>query len=85
MKAFRMRTKLPDSITTVEEAKMFLTELVNNNEEYHPEDDAMDVEWIMETVSQDEMMQLNKLMDDIYDLNAIDPCEFIIDLKSRYE
>lgn len=79
-----MRTKLPDSIKTVEEAKMFLAELVSNNEEYHPEDDAMEVEWIMAEVSQDERMQLNKLMDDIYDLNAIDPCEFIVDLKFKY-
>lgn len=39
-----MKTNLPAAITTIDEAKAFLTELHANGESYHPEDDAHDVE-----------------------------------------
>ena len=85
-----MKTKLPLSISTVDEAKTFLLELCKNNEQYHPEDDAHDLEWVtippanIPTI--EECDQLNKLMQDIYNLKGnenvhsmiIDPCEVIL-------
>ncbi len=82
-----MKTILPESITTVDEAKAFLTELVKNGEHFHPEDDATD--FLMFT--KDEGEKLNILMDQIYNLKGNDgrhsgemifcPCEFILDFK----
>lgn len=40
-----MKTDLNIEITTPEEAKNYLTELFKNDEIYHPEDSAFDVEW----------------------------------------
>jgi len=37
-----MKTTLPDSITTIDEAKKFLTDLHKNGESYNPEDNAKD-------------------------------------------
>lgn len=79
-----MKTKLPNQIKTVKEAKAFLTELIINDESYHPEDNANDV--FLGTIKNErgiltkaECDQLNKLMDDIYDLpNGFDPCRFIL-------
>lgn len=84
-----MKTKLPESISTVDEAKAFLLELHTNGESYHPEDDAHDIIWgSCEEPTPDECDQLNKLMDDIYSLPDIgtypnltfDPCGYFIDL-----
>lgn len=85
-----MKTKLPDSIKTVEEAKAFLTELHNNGESYHPEDDAVDIEWGegVEPPTAAEAFHLNSLMYDIYHLPGnigptpmeFDPCGFYLDL-----
>jgi hypothetical protein len=90
-----MKTKLPDQIKTVKEAEAFLTDLLINNESYHPEDDANDIDWCTIENENDiptkaECDQLNKLMDDIYDLPentygrkyvdlGFDPCGFILD------
>jgi hypothetical protein len=80
-----MKTKLPNSISTVEEAKVFLAELVENNEEYHPEDDATKVYFDYlpkeDRPTQNECLLLNRLMDDIYKLTEpFDPCEYILQL-----
>jgi len=83
-----MKIVLPQSITTVEEAKVFLTELQKNNEAFHPEHSALDVDWTF-NITAEEMMQLDKLMEDIYNLPGndgrhvdlvFDPCEFLNDL-----
>lgn len=87
-----MRTKLPTSIQTIDQAKTFLKELCANNEQYHPEDDAHDISWgTIETVgdfpTKEERDQLNKLMNEIYGLEGnenpdsmiFDPCEFIME------
>ena len=88
-----MKTKLPQSIGTIGEAKEFLKELCDNNEQYHPEDDAHDIEWKTELVgdypTKEERDQMNKLMNEIYALKGnedpermiFDPCEFIMDCK----
>lgn len=88
-----MKTALPDSIKTVEEAKAFLTALHSNSEAFHPEDDAHDILWDLENVpTYEECEQLNKLMDDIYNLPGNDgkhdnsiafcPCGFLLDLNN---
>ena len=89
-----MKTNLPQSIGTIEEAKKFLKELCDNNEQYHPEDDAHDIEWdtiecVGDYPTKEERDQLNKLMNEIYVLKGnedpqnmiFDPCEFIMDTK----
>lgn len=88
-----MKTILPSAIETVEQAKAFLTDLFNNNEAYHPEEDAHETKWenksINEQPTEQERDQLNKLMEDIYDLDGnngnhrnpkFDPCEFLLNL-----
>lgn len=89
-----MKTTLPTTITTIEEAEAFLTDLYNNGESYHPEDDAHDIVWsgdIFGFPSRDDAMQLNELMHQIYALPgndgrhtdlAFDPCEFLNQLEN---
>ena len=87
-----MKTQLPASINTIDEAKAFLTDLYNNGEAYHPEDSADSIEWALPVDQQPtvaECVQLDKLMADIYSLPgndsvhnmAFDPCRFILDLE----
>lgn len=95
-----MKTVLPDKISTIEEAKAFLTELHKNKEDFHPEDDAHTIVW-GEIAKQDdeptpaECDQLNKLMEDIYALPenmygrkyvdvVFDPCDFLLSLDPDY-
>lgn len=87
-----MITNLPFRIDTVEEAKEFLTELHNNNETFHPEDDAHDINWTTTEVSMEEKDRLNELMQNIYNLPCnkgkypdieFDPCDFLMDLVRR--
>lgn len=85
-----MNTVLPQSINSIEDAKKFLTDLYNNEETFHPEDDATDL--VGDPFTFDEGTQLNKLMDDIYNLAGnesvksmvFDPCEFILNLDPEY-
>ena len=92
-----MKTQLPQSINSIEEAKAFLAALHSNNEQFHPEDDAHEIEWLTiedenncPTVS--ECDQLNKLMNDIYNLPgnndaqnmAFDPCGYLLDLAKNF-
>lgn len=72
-----LKTNLPTSITSIDEAKKFLTELHLNGEGYHPEDDANDC--LSHIASFDEGTKLNFLMSQIYELMNFDPCEFILD------
>lgn len=87
-----MKTMIPASITTLEDAKKFLTDLHNNNETYHPEDDALYVHFISIPVSErptiDECNKLNALMNSISCLQetktgSFDPCQFLIDLEKQ--
>lgn len=91
-----MKTKLPERISTIDEAKVFLTELYNNGESFHPEDDANDIAWEIgdEIPTHKEAEKLNELMEDIYNLPGndgrhcgamvFDPCEFILKLDPDY-
>jgi len=77
-----MKTNLKRKISTIDEAKLFLNELIINNEIYHPEDDAHDIIWNLpenQKPTNQECNQLNYLMDEIFELDDFDPCGFIID------
>ena len=78
-----MNTTLPTAIASVEEAQEFLTDLHNNNEAFHPEDDAHHVDFSTCVPAVEERQQLNKLMREIYELNEFDPCDFLMDLGGR--
>ena len=84
-----MKTVLPESITTVEEAKAFLHSLHSNGEDYHPEDDAHDIIWSMwldEPPTPDECDKLNLLMGQVYeffDEQTFDPCGYLLDLEGH--
>lgn len=93
-----MKTTLPEAITTQEQAEEFLTALWENNEVFHPEDNAHQVVW--DTIPEgdrptpSECDQLNKLMNDIYDLDGNNgdhanpifcPCEFLLELDEEQE
>lgn len=82
-----MKTTLPATIRTVDEANIFLTELYNNGESFHPNDDATAL--VGDSFTLKEGLHLNQLMSDIYDLPgndgdlanlAFDPCEFLLNL-----
>jgi len=87
-----MKTTLPEAIRTIDEAKSFITELYQNGESYHPEDDAHEIIWNLpdkQKPTPDQCVQLNKLFNDIYDLvdiqspvgpHEFDPCGFLLDL-----
>lgn len=85
-----MKTQLPKEIKTIQQAEKFLTELYNNGEIYHPEDDANDC--LEGIATKEECDQLNKLMNDIYNFKGnenaqsmiFDPCEFILNLDPEY-
>lgn len=90
-----MKTNIPLSINTIEEAKLFLSELHSNGETYHPEDKAADC---LENITDEEATQLEILMNEIYILPeniestknggydlAFDPCEFILHLDPDYK
>lgn len=74
-----MKTVLPLYIKTVAAAKKFLTDLINNDEVYHPEDDADTIyQGTKKLFLKREADQLNNLMTDISKLKNFDPCEFIL-------
>ncbi len=68
----------------MEDAKAFLRTLHENNETYHPEDDAHYVCWETCETTEAERDQLNKLRDDMYALpevpDTFDPCGYLLDL-----
>lgn len=76
-----MKTKLPESITTVEEAKAYLRELYKNDEAYHCEDRARDCfrtsnqsEYSTEAcvVTDEQAIHMDMLMEQIYTLPGND-------------
>ena len=77
-----MKTKLPNIIESVEEAKGFLTELYNNGEGFNPEDGALNIEFEYDdgTVKPtwNECLQLDRLMDMCE--KYLDTCEFLLEL-----
>lgn len=80
-----LKTKLPQTITTVEQAKKLLSDLYNNGEAYHPEDLAGDC-LSNHGITDQEANQLDKLMEEIYNLKGnensqtmlFDPCWYYL-------
>ncbi|HTN09213.1 hypothetical protein [Agriterribacter sp.] len=83
-----MKTILPESINTIQQAKALLIDLHHNGEAYHPEDNADEIIWQTCQPSQQEKDRLNKLMADMHGIKSpkgkttvsFDPCEFLISL-----
>lgn len=81
-----MKTLLPATISNIEEAKKFLTDLIENDECYHPEDNAHEINWQSNDIPQESDCDLlNKLMLDIYKLEDFDPCEFILNYNHKVD
>lgn len=90
-----MQLSLPKQIKTIAQAKRFLTMLYKSGYSFHPEDDAKDIVWSSEvkTPTMEQCEQLNKLMDDIYNLPgndgkhidlAFDPCQWLLDIDLNH-
>lgn len=78
-----MKTTLPDSINSVEEAKAFLLALHANGESFHPDDDAKDIILSatgLPAFTKKEAYQLNLLMNDISWLDNFDACEYYLSI-----
>lgn len=70
-----MKTILPESIHTIDQAKQFLADLYNNKEAWHPEDNPADCLEIDEETA----MHLQMLLEHIYTFD-FDPCEYYLSL-----
>jgi len=77
-------TKLPESIKSVDDAKVFLLALHENGESYDPDALSFDIDWISVRPSIEELNHLNTLMDQIWSLNEVpelfDPHGYLLDL-----
>jgi hypothetical protein len=80
-----MKTHLPEKIKGINHAEKFLTELYENGEAFHPDDDAHEVVWANAQVSFAEEEKLNLLMEQISNLRGFDPCGFLLGLDPNYE
>lgn len=79
-----MKTKLPNYISTLDEAKVYLEELCKNGEAYHPDDDATQIVWDkgIKEPTMDEAIKMNSLMDQVWDValsNDFDIYTFIME------
>jgi DNA-directed RNA polymerase subunit F len=77
-----MITILPQSITTISEAKKLLKDLYDNGESFHPEDDATDLSG--DPFTKEEGEKLNTLMEQIYTITSsdkFDPCKYLLSLQ----
>ena len=78
-----MKTTLPDKILNEGQAIAFLTALHDNNEAFHPQDDANDVIWNTCKPTRKERDKLNDLMEQCYKLPGFCPCGVLVDLLIR--
>jgi len=82
-----MKTNLDRTITTQDEAEDFLSELFENGESFHPEDDAHQIIWSCNPAPTDEECdKLNTLISQIYNLPnypEFDPCEYFCELHEE--
>jgi len=76
-----MRTNLNRKITSIEDAKAYLSDLQSNNEAYHPDDSADSVEWAVNAPDANECIKLDSLMDACRDF--LDPCEELLALGHK--
>jgi ADP-dependent phosphofructokinase/glucokinase len=79
-----LKTNLPEQINSIEDAKKYLTDLYNNGEIYHPDDevaDCLDVDFATGE-------KMDKLMDRIFELSKgtdFDVYFFILRLDPEYK
>lgn len=72
-----MKTNIFSIIATKEQAIAYLHSLVENEEAYHPEDDAQDIEFNSINPTWEERNLLNLRMEEVYSFD-IDPCEIVL-------
>lgn len=75
-----LRTNVNRVIKTKEDAEAYLTELFNNGESYHPEDNAHDIIWNTASPTSWEKKKLNRLMKQVNTIPNFDPCDFLNEL-----
>lgn len=73
-----MKTNIFSIIASKEQAIAYLHSLVENEEAYHPEDDAQDVEFNSINPTWEERNLLNLRMEEVYYFIA-DPCKIVMD------
>jgi len=76
-----MITNIDITISNADEARNFLIELANNDEAYHPDDDAHEIFNIDSgeaSFTEKEADKLNDLMGQIFEIPDFDPYEDII-------
>lgn len=83
-----LKTKLPETIKTIPEAKIFLATLYFNGESFHPEDSIKSIVWNI-SPTEPELNLLDRLMADVYNIAGnvtpkFDPCKFILELDPEY-
>lgn len=80
-----MKTNLAITIATIEQAKKFLSELNENREAYHCDDNAHSITWSMVNAPTfEECEKLNELMQAVNSLPDFDPCGFLNDLNADF-
>jgi len=80
-----MRTPLPSSITSVPEAQAFLKALYDNNESFHPDENALEIihsETDQPLFTVEEAIAINALLDQISELKDFNPCEYLNSLHN---
>ena len=80
-----MKTNLNRTITTVDEAEAFLSELDENNEVFNPDDDAHGVLWQTCSPTHEEKDALNRLMAEVWAVSneTFDPHEYLLELDEE--
>lgn len=74
-----IKTTLPDSINSIEEAQKYLTELYNNDESYHCDDSAGDC---LQGISEQDASHMDCLMNEVHKYLS-DPCLFLLQLSGH--
>lgn len=75
-----MKTNLNRTILVAEDAIAYINELFQNNETYHFEDDAHDIDWQITDPTEEEKDQLNVLAEAMFQINNFDPFEILLPL-----
>ncbi len=75
-----MKTNLERSITNKVHADEFITELFNNNELFHFDDDIED-DWF--ELTKEEKQKLESLVDKLFEIDNYDPFELPLELVTK--
>lgn len=79
-----MKTNLSITISIPEDIEAFFQELEDNNEMFHPEDDAHGIEWGEVVPTNEEKDKLNELMQQCFNVHD-DPCGIAWDIFEKTE